>query len=84
MEKVFAKVLHYFPKVSVAVLKCSGGALKVGEKIKVMAREGEFEQVVDSMQIEHEQVEKVGRGKEVAIRIAQKVREGDKVFKVKE
>ena len=42
----------------------------------------EFEQKVESMQIEHEQVEKAKKGDEIAIKVDQPTKPGAKVYKV--
>jgi len=81
MNKI-GDVIHYYDKISVAVLKLAD-SLKVGDKIKFL-RGGEdlFEEVVESMQIEHKPVTQAQAGDEPAIKVGQKVREGAEVFRV--
>lgn len=76
------KITHFFPKILVAVLEVTGKALKVGDNIKVVGHGKEFEQVVESMQVEHKQVEEAEKGSEVGMKVTQAVKEGDEVFKV--
>jgi putative protease len=76
------KVTHYYDKLEVAVLELSG-ALVVGDKIKIVGRAGEFTQEVDSMQMEHEKVNKAKKGDTVGLKVSQKVKDGDQVFRVK-
>lgn len=78
-EKEIGKVTHYFDKIGVAVVKVNG-SLKVGDQVKFKTRDGEFEQAVDSMQVEHEPIEKTKKGDEVGMKVDQKVKEGDKVY----
>ena len=80
--KLVGEVTHYFGKIGVAVLKLSD-TLKVGDQIKIVDKEGEeFTQTVDSMQIEHENVPEAKAGDLIGLKVIQKVREGDKVYKL--
>lgn len=76
------KVTHYYDKLGVAVVELKG-ALAVGDMIKVSGHGGEFTQSVESMQVEHEKVEKAKKGDLVGLKIDKKVKDGDEVFKVK-
>ncbi len=78
--KPIGKVTHFFDKISVAVIKLDA-ALKVGDKIKIEGHGNSFEQTIDSMQIEHEQLKTAKKGQEVGMKVAQAVKEGDLVFK---
>lgn len=76
------KVTHYYDKINVAIIELDADLAK-GEKIK-FSRGGEdlFEQVVESMQIEHEQLEKAKKGDTVGLKVDEEVKEGAEVFKV--
>ena len=82
-EKEIGKVTHYFTKIGVAVVKLSG-ELKVGDTIHIKGHTSDFTQTVDSMQIEHKQLEKAGKGKSIGLKVTDHVREGDVVCKVVE
>ena len=71
---------HFFTKISVAVVEVSG-TLAVGDTILVKGPTTDFEQVVGSMQIEHENVEKAEAGQSIGLKVEQRVREGDIVYK---
>jgi putative protease len=81
MEKLVGKVTHYFDKAMVMVVKLEGG-LKIGDTIKVKRGDVEFEQKVESMQVEHENIEKAKKGDEVAVKVEQKTKEGATVYKI--
>jgi selenocysteine-specific translation elongation factor len=83
MEIEIGKITHYFDKIGVAVIKLSG-ELKKGEKIKIKEGENEFEQVVDSIQIEYQPVERAMAGQEVAVKVSQPVKEKAIVYKIEE
>lgn len=84
MEKEIGVVTHYFDKLSVAVIKLTKGTLSVGDSIKIKGGEDtDFDQVVDSMQIEHEKITKAKKGDEVGMKVKKIAREGYRVYLVK-
>jgi translation elongation factor EF-1alpha len=74
------KITHFFSKINVAVIELKA-PLKVGDMIIVKGPTTDFQQVVDSMQIEHENVQTALAGQSIGLRVAQRVRETDAVFK---
>jgi len=59
--KLIGKVTHYFSKIGVAVIELSD-TLKVGETIRIVGGETDFDQVIESMEIEHQKVETAKAG----------------------
>ena len=82
-KKEVGKITHFFDKISVGVIELSD-VLKVGDTISIEGHDNAFEQVVDSMQIEHDAVQKAAAGQAVGMKTAQPVKAGDKVFKLVE
>lgn len=80
MEKEIGKVAHFYDKVSVAVLKMTGSGLKVGDTVKFVKGADEHTETIDSMQIEHKNVQSVGKGGEVAVKVSLPVKEGAKLY----
>ncbi len=80
-EKEIGIVTHYFGKISVGIVQLKD-ELKVGDTIRIRGVHDDFTQVVDSMQIEHKQVEKAGKGEMVGIKLVNKVHPNDRVFVV--
>ena len=76
-----AKIIHYYDKIGVAVLQVSA-PIKVGDKLKIKGHDLEFEQVVSSMQIEHQNISKAKKGDNIGMKVDQPVKEGDEVFKI--
>jgi phage terminase small subunit len=74
------RITHFFSKIGVAVIELSK-PLKVGDTIAVKGPTTDFEQLVDSMQIEHEDVQKAEAGQSIGLKVAQRVRETDLVYK---
>ena len=79
--KLIGKVTHYFSKIGVAVIELSD-TLKVGETIRIVGGETDFDQVIESMEIEHQKIEIAKAGDSVGLKVSQKVREGYKVYKI--
>jgi len=80
-EELVGKVTHYFGKIEVAIIELSKG-IKVGDKIHIKGNTTDFEQEVNSMQIEHQNIEKAKKGDMIGLKVKEKVREGDEVYKV--
>jgi len=79
--KEVGTVAHYFTRINVAVVSLNDN-LSVGDRIVVKGSTTSFEQNVDSMQIEHENVASAGRGQSIGLKVKERVREGDKVYKI--
>ena len=79
-EQLIGEVSHYFPHVPAAVLKLDA-ELKIGDTIHIKGHTTDFVQTVESMQIEHETTQSAGPSDDVSIQVADKVREGDKVYR---
>ena len=78
-EEKVGVVKDYFAKINVAGIDITG-SLKAGDTIHIKGHTSDFEQVVDSMQIEHEQVPEAGPGASIGIKVTEKVRPGDMVY----
>jgi len=78
-EMKIGEVAHYFSKINVAAVKLTGD-LKVGDKIHIKGHTTDLEQNVDSIQIQHDSVQKAGKGDDVGIKVQDHVRTGDEVF----
>jgi len=83
MEKkeLIGKVTHFFDKISVAVIKLTN-KLSVGDEILIQGTETNFTQKVESMQVEHKNIEKAKAGDEVGMKVSEKVKENDSVYRI--
>ena len=79
-DKEVGKVMSFYKKIGVAAIDLTG-SLAVGDTILIKGHTTNFEQKVDSMQIEHEKVEKAKKGDQIGMKVADKVRVHDSVFK---
>ena len=76
------KVLHYYSKIQVGIVRIEKGYLKVGDTIFIRGKDQGFKQGVSSIEYEHRKVKKVGSGFEVGVRVHAPVKEGDDVYLV--
>jgi putative protease len=81
-EEVVGKVTDYFAKIGVAGIQMTAGFLSVGETIRIKGHTTDVTQVVDSIQVEHQAVQRVEAGTTIGIRVKERVRKGDSVLKV--
>lgn len=79
--ELLGKVVHYFDRIGVAVIALQG-PLRVGDQVHFLGRSTDFDQTIDSMQVEHQPVAESAAGSEVAARVRQRVRAGDAVYKI--
>jgi putative protease len=72
---------HYYTNISVGVIKLSG-TLKVGDKIRIKGATTDFEQNVESMQIEKDKIEEGKKGQSIGLKVKEHVRANDVVYKL--
>lgn len=80
-ETLIGTVTHYYGHIEVAGLSVTA-PLAVGETIHIVGSTTDFTQPVESMQIDHNAVNTVGPGDQIGLRVRDRVREHDQVFKV--
>jgi putative protease len=78
-------ITHYFTKIGVAVVKLKK-PLQKGDKIRIQSDTPEgltnFTQTVTSMQHNHKPLKRAASGKEIGLKVRDRVRENDLVFKL--
>ena len=75
------KVTHYYARISVAVIELKA-SLKIGDRIAVKGMTTDFEQAVESMQIEHVDVKEAKKGDSIGLKVKERVRPEDLVYKI--
>ncbi len=81
-ETEVGEVTHYFGHLSVAVVKATKGPIKKGDKLHIMGGTADFDQGVDSLQVDHKDVDELAKGKEGGMKVKEKVHEGNKIYKI--
>ena len=84
VEEKIGVVEHFFSNVSVAAIKITDGELKIGDTIHFVGAHTDFKQKISSMQIDRNPVKTVKKGDAVGIKVQDKVREHDIVYKIPE
>jgi selenocysteine-specific translation elongation factor len=80
-EEAIGKVMDFFAHPVVAGIDLTG-MLKVGDRIHILGHTTDLEFTVESMQIDNVNVSEAGAGTEVGIKVSDRVRHGDTVYKV--
>lgn len=75
------KVTHFFTKISVAVIELKA-SISVGDRILIKGPTTNLEQTVESMEIEHEKVTRAEAGQSIGLKVDDRVREADTVYKI--
>ena len=81
-EIPIGRITHYYSHLGVGIIELSEGELKLGDTIHIKGAHTDFTQTVDSIQVEHQNVTHAEKGKIVGIKVKEKVREHDRVFRV--
>jgi len=78
--KEVGTITHYFPKIEVAIVEVTA-PIAVGDTIRIKGTTTDFEQTIKSMEIEHKKIEKAKAGDSIGLKVEDKVRERDIVYK---
>jgi hypothetical protein len=80
-EELVGRITHYFSKPEVGVVKLDT-EIKLGDVLHFRGNTTDFQQEVTSMQVDHAAVETAAPGTEVAIKLSDRVRSHDEVYRV--
>lgn len=72
-------VTHFYTKIKVAIVRFKK-PVKAGTEVRFEGRSTNFSQTIASIQYDHKPIVTAPKGKQVGIKVAKKVREGDHVF----
>ncbi|MGD6932705.1 MAG: translation elongation factor-like protein [Candidatus Bathyarchaeia archaeon] len=73
-------VAHFFSKISVAVVNLKL-PLSVGDHISIKGPITDFDQQVDSIQIERKNISRAQAGQSIGLKLSQQARERDVIYK---
>ena len=77
MKKI-GKITHYYGNIGVAIIELSG-KLSIGDRVKFSHGGHEFEQTIESMQMEHKDIDSAKKGDVIGIKVDEKVSDGVEV-----
>ena len=81
-EEEVGVVVKFFAKPSVAALKITKGSIKTGDMLKYKGHTTDFTEEVKSMEIDNQTVDEATVGDMIGIKVEERVREKDIVYKV--
>jgi putative protease len=81
-EDKVGRVQKYFAKPSVAALEVTAGVLRVGDRLHFKGHTTDFEETITSMQVEREPIEEAKPGDLIGVKVKERVRENDLVYKI--
>ena len=80
MDKPIGKVVHYYDKLGVAIIDLGSGGLKVGDELKFKHGEEGFTQKVESLQVDHKDVDSVKKGDSFGLKVDKPTKPGTQVY----
>ena len=80
-EEIIGRVSDFFAHPVVAGIELTA-VLKVGDKIRIEGHTTKLEMTVDSIQVDNEQVSAAKAGDSIGVKVSDKVRSGDKIYKI--
>lgn len=83
-EDQVAVVVKFFAKPAVAALKVTNGVIIKGDRLHYKGHTTDFIQEVTSMELDNHPVEEARAGDLVGLKVKERVRENDKVYKIVE
>ena len=80
-EQIIGTVSDFFAKPVVAGIELTA-TLNVGDKIHIKGHTTDLEMNIDSMQIDNANVKEAKAGDSIGVKVSERVRKGDTVYKV--
>jgi putative protease len=83
-EEQVGVIVKFFAKPSVAAIEVTSGAIKTGDVLKYSGHTTDFTEQVGSMELDNQPIEEAKVGDLIGVKVKERVRENDKVYKVVE
>jgi putative protease len=81
-RKKVGEVFHFYTKIGVAAIRVTDDGIAIGDTVQIQGPSTNLEQAVEALQIEHALVSRAGPGQEVGMKVRDRVREKDFVYKL--
>jgi putative protease len=81
-EKKIGEVVKFFAKPCVAAIKVTDGELKIGDTIKITGHTTDLTSAIESIEANNQKIEKAVAGDFIGLKVSDRVRPGDEVFKI--
>src|SRR5437870_11501476 len=81
-RKKVGEVFHFYGNIGVAAIRLTDEGIAIGDTVQIQGPSTNLEQTVEALQIEHAVVSRAGPGQEVGMKVRDRVREKDFVYKL--
>jgi putative protease len=81
-QQQVGKVTNFYVKISVAAIEVTAGVIRIGDALHFKGHTTDFKDTVASMEMENQPVDEARPGNEVGIKVNERVRKNDRVYKV--
>ena len=81
-EKKIGVITHYYGHIGVGIIKIEAEGLKVGDTLHFKGHTSDFQQNIESIQLEHQDIQEGKVRDQVGIKVSEHVREHDEFFKI--
>ena len=81
-EQQVGRVTNFYVKISVAAIEVTAGVIKIGDTLHFKGQTTDFQDTVASMESENQSVDEAKPGDDIGIKVKERVREHDRVYKV--
>ena len=81
-EEEVGLIVKYFAKPGVAALEIRNGSIRTGDLLRFKGHTTDFTQEVSSMEVDNKPIDEAGAGDLVGIKVKERVREKDRVYRV--
>ena len=83
-EEQVAVIVNFFAKPSVAALEVTNGSIVKGDLLRYKGHTTDFTEEITTMEVDNQPVDEAKVGDLVGVKVKERVRENDKVYKVVE
>ncbi len=81
-EEEVGKVTRYFAKIGVAGIMIEKGSVQVGDTLHIKGHTTDLTAEIKSLQVMGKDVEQAGPGEEIGVKLGDRARPNDMVYKV--
>lgn len=81
-EQEIGYISNYYKKISVAAVEMTDGTVTMNDNLRIKGHSTDLEVKVDSIQINHESVNEAKQGDSIGLKVPERVRRKDRVYKI--
>lgn len=81
MERKVGKVTHYYNKLGVAAIELDSGEIMPGDHLHIVGHTTDADVIVETLELDHTQIREAHEGQNIGVKVNERVREHDEVYK---